>query len=273
MELSEAYNLISSAIDSGRVANAYLVCGDIARGGEELSRRILLKLFPGESEKIEKGAHPDVFRIVPQGKSRTVKVERGKDDTGPGVRDGIVAPMEETSYSGGWRVGIIEGADRMQPEAANSLLKTLEEPPPNTVFLLLTDSPEAVIPTIVSRSQRIDLSFPDGSGDPEIKAAVNGFFSDCSQMSVSKRLALAARMADALEKFEDEADDSDRPLVRKDFFRAVLSVVRGWMVEGRLEYWRAFKNIDAVETAYAHCEKYIPKAAALAGMMDRIAFP
>ena len=273
MEVSGAYNLISSAIDAGRTANAYLVCGDIARDGEELARRILLKLFPGEPDKIEQGIHPDVFRVVPQGKSRTVKVERGKDDTGPGIRDGIVGPISQTSYSGGWKVGIIVGADRMQLEAANALLKTLEEPPRKTLFLLLTDSPDSILPTIVSRSQRIDLPSREGPADPEVQKAVDALFSVRSPVPVAKRYAIAKDMADLLDGLEKEAQDADRPVVRKDFFKAVLAIVRGWMVGGELEYYRAFKNIEAVETAYAQCEKYIPKAAAITDMMDRIAFP
>ena len=53
--------------------------------------------------------------------------------------------------------GVVYGADRLKTESANAFLKTLEEPPPQTLFLLLTEQPEQLLPTIISRCQRIDL--------------------------------------------------------------------------------------------------------------------
>ena len=162
MEVAGAYSLISRAIDTGRQAHGYLIVGDVHGNCLELVRLILLKLFPDEQALVASKSHPDVVWLEPQGRSRVIKVERGKDDNGPGMRDGIVEPMSATSFSGGWKVGVISGADRMRQEAANAFLKTLEEPPPKTLFLMMTDQPDAILPTIISRSQRIDLPLPPG---------------------------------------------------------------------------------------------------------------
>ncbi|MFZ1102920.1 MAG: DNA polymerase III subunit delta', partial [Hyphomicrobiaceae bacterium] len=57
----------------------------------------------------------------------------------------------------GWRVVIVDSADELNPNAANALLKSLEEPPPRAVFLLVTSRPSALLPTIRSRCRRLDL--------------------------------------------------------------------------------------------------------------------
>ena len=100
MEVAEAYSLISRAIDAGRPAHGYLIVGDVRGNGLELATMILCKLFPGDRALLASRSHPDVAWLEPQGRSRTIKVERGKEDDGPGMRDGIVEPMSVTSFGG-----------------------------------------------------------------------------------------------------------------------------------------------------------------------------
>ena len=66
--------------------------------------------------------------------------------------------LNQTSGEGGWRVVIVDGADRLNHNAANALLKRLEEPPPQTVFFLVTAFPGRLLPTIRSRCQLLSLS-------------------------------------------------------------------------------------------------------------------
>ena len=89
----------------------------------------------------------DAFWLNPEKKSRIISAEQMRED--------LLLELTQTSLAGGWKAGVIVGADRLSEAAANILLKTLEEPPPQTVFLLLTDSPQALLPTILSRCQRI----------------------------------------------------------------------------------------------------------------------
>ena len=274
MDVDRAYDLIARAIDGDRAAGGYLICGDLRGSCAELLERLLLKLYPGEEERIRQRNHPDVFFVEPQGRSRTIKVERGHNDDGPGVRDGLVAPMAATSFSGGWKTGVLVGADLMQPAAANALLKTLEEPPPHALFLLLTDHPESILPTIISRTQRIDLGrcgeVLDGEAYDAVVEVMTGVL--CTNAFFAKSRA-AKRLADILGQLKDEAADEDVPVVRKAFFRTILSFVRGWMVEARVEYRWAFVNVEAVEEAARRCERAIGDEAALAYMMDRLVFP
>jgi DNA polymerase-3 subunit delta' len=172
--------------------------------------------------------------------------------------------MSTTSFSGGWKVAVIYGADRMREEAANAFLKTLEEPPAKTMFLLLTDAPEGILPTIASRSQRIDLPAGDGSLDD---AQAREDIADAFARRDVKALA------EKLKELKDEAADEDTALVRKAFFRTIMSFTRQLMISGKLPHYQAFRNIEAVEEAYRQCDRSINEEAVLSFMMDRMVFP
>ncbi len=96
--------------------------------------------------RIEKGSFSDVRRIGPEGPGGQLKAEA--------VRQ-VVAESPYRPFEGKNRVYIFEDADRMNPTAANTLLKTLEEPPPWTVLILLTAHEAAMLPTLLSRCQKI----------------------------------------------------------------------------------------------------------------------
>ena len=263
MEPGEAFDLIARAIDAGRAAHGYLIAGDLRGGCAELVDRLLRFLFPDAPDQAAAGEHPDVVRLEPQGRSRTIKVQRGKEDNGPGMRDGLIEPMSTTAFSGGWKVGIVVGADRMQPEAANAFLKSLEEPGPNTLYLLLTDQPDAILPTIVSRTQRIDLPAapPTLKGDDFEEARQSFFAKDAA--------ALAAQLAD----LKKEADDPDVPQVRKAFYMTLMGFARELMLAGEIPRHQAFRNVEAVEDAYRQSEKAIGDEAVLSLMLDRMTLP
>ena len=78
------------------------------------------------------------------------------------VRD-LVGELNLTSYEGGGKVAVIEPADAMTHSAANSLLKTLEEPPGDTLLILVVDRPGRLPATIVSRCQRLNVHLPSES--------------------------------------------------------------------------------------------------------------
>lgn len=276
MKVEDALALISRAVETGRAANAYLVCGDLRGQCDRLAERVLCMLFPGVADLESARRHPDVLWLEPQGRSRTIKVERPKTadaDEGPGMRDGMIEPMSVTAFSGGWKVGVIAGADRMQPAAANAFLKTLEEPPPKTMFLLLTDAPDAILPTIVSRTQRIDLPLSDGALKGDAYSAVEEVMASSVPQGVFAKAMAGKRLAEILGSLKDEAAPEDVAVVRKSFFRTVMKFARRWMVEGRLPAWQAFRNVEAVEEAYRRSERSIGDEPVLCFMMDRLVFP
>ena len=101
---------------------------------------------------IANGRHPDVQVIEPDG--ATVKIEQIRALEA----DAVLAP-----YEAKWKVFILDKAERMTEQAANAILKTLEEPSSGTVFILLTSAVSALLPTIVSRCQTVTFSpLPNG---------------------------------------------------------------------------------------------------------------
>ncbi len=97
--------------------------------------------------KIATGIHPDVVTLVREGAAQIVPIES--------VRNQVIARMGLPPHEGDVRVFIVEEATSMAPPAANALLKTLEEPPARTLFVLCTTAPEQLLPTIRSRCQRV----------------------------------------------------------------------------------------------------------------------
>jgi DNA polymerase III subunit delta' len=177
-----AYELISSAHDRGRLAHAFLISGAHGSGKEQLSARII-QLVSGSKESggFDLFGEPVVvetppldelengwIRVVrPRMKSRRIGVEE-------------IRNLEQTLHlaapGGACKVGVITEADRMNDQAANAFLKTLEEPPQNTLLLLLTANPQRLLPTILSRCVRVPLLggralLEDGGG--ELVAALN----------------------------------------------------------------------------------------------------
>lgn len=265
MEIAAAFSLISRAIDSGRPANAYLLSGDVKGGCDELVSRLLAYLFPGDAVQLENRSHPDVSYLEPEGKSRTIHVRS--------MRERMIEPMSTTAFSGGWKVGVVVGADRMEIEAANSFLKTLEEPPPKTLFLLLTDHPDAILPTIVSRTQRIDLPLSEGVLEGEAFDALAEVFDSRGIEDVYVKAEVGKRLAEIFSALKDEAEDEDTAFLRKSFFKTIMKFVREWMTGGLLPRYRAFRNVEAVEEAYRQSERYMSDEAVLGFLADRLVWP
>lgn len=255
MDVGEAFSLIAHALDTGHAAHGYLLVGDLKGSCADLTRRILEKLFPDEHAQVDANGHPDVAWLEPEGKKRIISVNA--------MREKIVEPMALASFSGGWKVGVIAGADRMEPPSANAFLKSLEEPTPQTLYLLLTDQPNAILPTIVSRTQRLDL--------PLSESGLKG--DDCDEIASALATRNASALAAKLSALKGEAEDADAPLVRKDFFRTLMSIVRRPMVEGTLPLYRAFRNVEAVEDAYRQCGRLMSEEAVLSFMLDRLVLP
>ena len=166
----EAKRYFSHAAAAGRVGHAYIVVGHPKGVASEFADFAMQRLTCREKDppcgrcqtctQIARGIFVDCLRLQPVKKSRIISVDQMRS----GGPDNKIPPpyflpwLNETSLLGGWKFGVIEFADRMNEPAANALLKTLEEPPPQTLLLLLTDAPQALLPTIVSRCETISLS-------------------------------------------------------------------------------------------------------------------
>ena len=154
----EIEHLLRSA-RAGRLVHAYLLCGARGCGKKTLARLLAQALFCEAAEeerpcgvcpaykRFLSGNHPDARTLAPKGRSI------GVDD----VRE-LMDYLSRRPYEGRWHVAIIERADKMTPSAQNALLKTLEEPPADTVFFLLTDTPGALLSTVRSRLRTVRVA-------------------------------------------------------------------------------------------------------------------
>lgn len=97
--------------------------------------------------KIIAGIHPDVVTLIREGAAQIVPIES--------VRNQVIARLGMPPHEADVRVFIVEEATSLAPPAANALLKTLEEPPARTLFVMCTSAPEQLLPTIRSRCQRV----------------------------------------------------------------------------------------------------------------------
>ncbi|MCX7193151.1 MAG: DNA polymerase III subunit delta' [Proteobacteria bacterium] len=112
----------------------------------------------------EQGSHPD-FRFL-QPESETEEAESGKKPSRQISVDqirGLSDFLGLTAHQGGRRVVIIHPAEAMNANAANALLKNLEEPPPGLLFILVTHKPQALLPTLLSRCLTFSLAAPDAA--------------------------------------------------------------------------------------------------------------
>jgi DNA polymerase-3 subunit delta' len=140
-----ALRLLGRALETGEVSQAYLFHGPPGVGKRMVALRFAAALVAGGDVAAEdralRGLHPDLTEIVPQGAFTTI----GQ------VRE--IARLAASRPFEGARRAFILRADTLNVQAANALLKTLEEPEGETVFVLLATSREGVLPTILSRAQ------------------------------------------------------------------------------------------------------------------------
>ncbi len=161
MQLTDAFEIVRRAYEKNRLPHAYLVLGNPREEGKEFSDMVAQLLLCENREmapcgycnacgQVKSHTHIDFIHIEPESKSRKIVVDR--------IRDELIQWAVQSSYLGGWKIATISFADCMNQEASNAFLKTLEEPPQKTVFLLVTNNPGMLLPTIVSRCQTIDLN-------------------------------------------------------------------------------------------------------------------
>lgn len=133
---------LEKALREHRLPHALLFAGLSGVGKALFAKHLAAHLLQSNLERIEAGNHPDFSLIRPEGKSGVHAI-----DTLRAMMDAAHISPYEASH----KVFVIEHAERMQPASANALLKTLEEPPADTTFILLCHSIQEMLPTILSR--------------------------------------------------------------------------------------------------------------------------
>ena len=160
---------LQNALRTGRVSQAYLIHGEKGSGKLALAQAFAAALVcehPVEQDgllepcgtchschQMATGSHPDVILATAERAGVTTKTKT----LGVQLSRFIQSDVAIKPYEGDWKIYIIPEADRLNQQAQNALLKTLEEPPAYAVFLLLTDNLSAFLPTILSRCVTLQL--------------------------------------------------------------------------------------------------------------------
>lgn len=152
--LSQAQQLLMHARHSGRLPHALLLTGTPAAGTHQLALALAAELNGATATTLETLRHPMCRVLRPGSKSRKILIEDIR-----GIEPFLALRAEE----GATKFIVILEADRMMEEAANAFLKTLEEPPPQTLIILITEQPSRLLTTILSRCVRVPLHEPSNT--------------------------------------------------------------------------------------------------------------
>ena len=144
-----AIGFLRRANEQKRLAHAYLISGPTGSGKREVAAQLASVVNGTEAADVFSSKAREIFVAEPESKSRRILIEQ--------IRE-LEHGLQMRGAEGRRKVAIIAEADRLQPQAANAFLKTLEEPPANSLLLLLSALPEALPDTIVSRCITIPLA-------------------------------------------------------------------------------------------------------------------
>lgn len=162
--------LLQRSLARGRLGHAYLFSGDTLEELEALARTLAKTLNCRQPVKtsgiatdccdecascrqIDGGTHPDMHWARPESKSRVITVDQMRE-----LMQQIQLRPAEAEY----KISVITAADRLNTQAANTFLKTLEEPPAKSILILLSTQPQRILETILSRCLRLNF-YGDGT--------------------------------------------------------------------------------------------------------------
>ena len=238
--LRPAQDAFNAALDSGRLGHALLVQASPGQGGEWLARWIAARMFCrtprsaaaggtaggiqpcGECldcRRVQAGEQPDLLTLQPVEDSKEIRIDQ--------VRE-LAAELALTAHGGGRKVAILSPAERLNRNAANALLKTLEEPAGEALLLLVTGEPWRLPVTVQSRCTRLR---PRAPAEDELVAWLQAQRPGSS--AVDWRAALAVLGPEPLKALA--VDGAALAGLQRDTERALEDALRG--------------GLDVVETA------------------------
>jgi len=264
--LAPIYADLGAAIDAGRLPHALLIHGPGGWGETTLAAAVAMRLIerPNDAASAATIAHPDLRWLVPEGAGEQIKIEA--------VRE-VAEFISRTPQSAPRKVAVITSADAMNAYATNALLKTLEEPPPDSYLILVSDGLRDLLPTLRSRCRLVAVR-PIGSTESTAWLQNAG-----ARASPDLLGALAFEYGGAPERILAAIERDERPL--EDALTAVathradaLALAEAWSKDASVELierWMRYlvRVLDRRRTNRAETD---PLARALATASDRQLF-
>lgn len=199
----EAVAAFRDALDSGRLHHAWLVAGPQGVGKALFAAKAALRVLaqgqgpldaPGldvpedhqAARLVAAGSHPDLMRLERLPRENSATGELARNISVDQVRS-LQRLFNNTASLSPWRAVIVDSIDDLERGAANALLKNLEEPPPSSVFFLVSHAPERLLPTVRSRCRLLRLPALD---DDAMTSALRAALPDAEDSEI-KDLAVA----------------------------------------------------------------------------------
>ena len=214
--------LLERSLERNRLAHAYLFSGDSLDDLEVMARSLAkaVNCVPARTaakrslhscgqcdscQRIERDAHPDVLWVRPESKSRVITMDQMRD---------LMREVHLKPTAAEFKVSVVVAADRLNPQAGNAFLKTLEEPPANSILVLLTTEPQRILETVLSRCLRLSFG-GDGSRTRAKHAPWLAGFSELAARSGPGLLSRYQLLGLMLKKLGEQREDIEKSLAAR----------------------------------------------------------
>ncbi len=229
-----ALQYLSRSHERDRLGHAYLISGPPGSGKKQLAAELAHALNGISPGTVFNDNTASVYVAEPQSKSRKIVIEQIR-----GLEHFLQLRSDSVR-----KLAILIDADRMQPQAANAFLKTLEEPPRGSLLLLLTTLPEALPDTIVSRCLGLPLAAPAERRLSEEEQALVALLEEATRepgRSVQGAYALGQGFQRLLGGIRQNIQDENAAALKRDETRYKNTTDGAWLDE-REDYYKALSE-------------------------------
>ena len=246
-----ALEFLRRAYEQNRLAHAYLITGPPGSGKELLAAEVASLVNGTPAKEVFSSKAREIFIARPESKSRRISIEQ--------IRE-LEHALQMRSTNSSRKVAIISDADRLGDAAANAFLKTLEEPPKDSLLLLLSALPEALPETILSRCIAIPLASDGETQSKKEQEKLVKLLQQASRQtnwSVKFAYRLAQEFQQLLRALREEVKQETDGALKQDQTRYKDATDGVWLEE-REEYYKALteslylqRRAALVETLFA----------------------
>jgi len=234
-----AFEYLSRAHQRGRLGHAYLISGPAGSGKRGLACDLSNLVSGAQSADVFNSPPPGVYLAEPESKSRRIVIDQ--------VR-ALEHVLQMRSTNGHRKVAIIADADRLQPQAANAFLKTLEEPPKDSLLILLSSMPEILPDTILSRCVAVPLAAeekPEQSDEERQLVELLGGVVSAKAQGIQPAYQLARGFHRLLAQMRETIQDENAAALKRDEARYRNTTDGAWLDE-REDYYKALTESQYV---------------------------
>ena len=225
-----ALDYLKRAHEQNRLAHAYLITGESGSGKEALAADLA-----GIVNESKAANGSGIFKVNPESKSRRIVIDQ--------IRE-LEHSLQMRATEGRRKIAIISEADRLQPQAANAFLKTLEEPPKDSLLLLLSALPELLPDTIRSRCIAIPLAgkqAADTSAEERELIELLRKVAREKDQGIQGAYRLAQGLQQLLRRIRDEIQEANAAALKRDETRYKNTTDGVWLEE-RESYYKALNE-------------------------------